>query len=402
MRRSALAFALLAGGQALGILPAAPLARLSAQQSLEESRKRLDEIRREREQLQADRERLQGQVHDLNQELDNLERQRLSTNRIVNELDTQIGGLNNQVDRMSAELLLAQDNLAEKRAVLSRRLSEIYKRGTLYNFEVLVAAESFGELLNRYKYLYLTSRQDKALVADVERLRNLVQHQRTELLDARTQLGRSRDEREAELARYGALAQERAKRLREARRSSRATDQRLSTLERDEARLNDVIAELDRRRKEDEARGVLTGGVRAPGSITTGDIGRLDWPVEGRIVYNFGKDTLPSGGVIRWNGIGIAAALGTPVKAVESGKVGLLQSLQTYGLTLILNHGNGYYSVYSHLQTATVALDAKVAKGQVIGTVGGEHSDQGPHLHFEIRGENQIALDPAEWLRKRR
>ena len=140
---------------------------------------------------------------------------------------------------------------------------------------------------------------------------------------------------------------------------------------------------------------------RSPGSITTADIGNLDWPVEGTIVYRFGRDTLPSGGIIRWNGVGIAAAVGTPVHAVESGKVRLVGQFGTYGLTIVLEHGNGYYSVYSHLQTASVKLGGTVTKGQTIGTVGGENSDYGAHLHFEIRGENQVALDPTEWLKKK-
>ena len=140
----------------------------------------------------------------------------------------------------------------------------------------------------------------------------------------------------------------------------------------------------------------------APGSITTADIGKLDWPVDGTIVYHFGRDTLPSGGIIRWNGIGIAAPVGTPVKAVEAGKVRLVGQFGTYGLTIVLEHGNGYYSLYTHLQTAGVKLGSDRGQGQTsIGTVGGENSDYGPHLHFEIRGENQIALDPTDWLRKR-
>jgi murein DD-endopeptidase MepM/ murein hydrolase activator NlpD len=71
-------------------------------------------------------------------------------------------------------------------------------------------------------------------------------------------------------------------------------------------------------------------------------------------------------------------------------------------LTIFIEHGNGYYSIYSSLQSASVPLGATVTKGQVIGTVGGANSDHGPHLHFEIRGENQIALDPTDWLQKRR
>ena len=386
---------------ALG-LPGA-LTSLSAQtpQSIEESRKRLEEIRREREELQADRERLQGQVHDLTEELDNLERQRQATNRIVNELDTQIGGLNRQGDRLNSELALAQDNLAERRAVLERRLIDIYKRGSLYSFEVMVGAESFGDLVSRYKYLFLTSRQDRALVSDVERLRDQVASRRAQLVTVRTELGRNRAEREDELKNYSDLAFERSRRLREAKRSSRTAEQRLTALERDEQRINDLIATLERERLGRE-RTSVAGAPRTPGTISTSDIGKLDWPVEGRILYRFGRDTLASGGVIRHNGIGIAAPMGTPVKAVEGGRIILAQLMQTYGLSILLDHGNGYYSFYSHLGTISAKAGDAVIRGQAIGTVGGENSDQGPHLYFEIRGESGIALDPAEWLRKRR
>jgi septal ring factor EnvC (AmiA/AmiB activator) len=366
---------------------------------MERSRKRLEEIRRERDRLQQQQERLQGQVHDVNDELHILERQRESTQKIVDEIERQIGGLSGRLDRSSAELILTEDNLAERRAVLERRLVDIYKRGALYTFQALLAAESFGDLLSRYKYLYLTSRQDRALVGDVEKLRNRVVEQRDDLLDVRKQLDRTREEREAEYTKFSELVEARARRLSQLRRTARTTEQRLSELQKDESRLNDLLASLERARR-DEVR-APGGAAPVPGSITTADIGRLDWPVEGAIVYRFGRDTLPSGGIIRWNGIGIAAEAGTPVKAVESGKVRLVGQFGTYGLTVVLEHGNGYYSVYSHLQSAEVQLSATVSRGQTIGTVGGENSDYGPHLHFEIRGENQVALNPVDWLRKR-
>ena len=375
---------------------------VSAQESpeLDQSRRRLEEIRRERDRLQEQQQRLQGQVHDVNDELSNLERQRESTQKIVDEIERQIGGLSGQLDRTSAELILAEDNLAERRAVLERRLVDIYKRGPLYTFQALLAAESFGDLLSRYKYLYLTSRQDRALVGDVEKLRNRVVDQRDDLLNVRKQLDRTREERAAEYGKFTDLVHARARRLSQLKRSARSTEQRLDSLRRDESRLNGVLAALERARRDEASRG-LTGAAPLPGSITTADLGRLDWPVEGAIVYTFGRDTLPSGGIIRWNGIGIAAGVGTQVRSVEAGKVRLVGQFGTYGLTVVLEHGNGYYSVYSHLQSAAVELGSTVTRGQAIGAVGGENSDYGPHLHFEIRGENQVALDPTEWLRKR-
>ncbi len=388
----------------MAVAPRPLRAQTTTAKELEDSRRRLEEIKNERERLERQRERLQGQAHDVSDELDNIERQRESTGRIVGEIERQIGGLSTQLDRSSAELILAQDNLAERRAVLERRLVDIYKRGPLYTFQVLLAAESFGDLLSRYKYLYLTSRQDRALVSDVERLRARVLAQRGQIVSVKDQLDHTREEREAELDRYGRIAREQEDRLSALRRSTRSTERRLSELERDQSRLNTLLASLERSRREDVARAPRAGAApaeSAPGSITTGDLGKLDWPVEGRIVYRFGRDTLPSGGVIRWNGIGIAAAVGTPIHAVESGRVRLVGQFGTYGLTVVLEHGNGYYSIYSHLNSAAVKLGAAVTRGETIGAVGGQNSDYGPHLHFEIRGENQIALDPTDWLRRR-
>lgn len=374
---------------------------LAAQGNAEESRRKLEEVRRERQRLEEERIRLQGQVQNLGAELENLERQRQSTNRIVNALEEQIAGLNSQVDRAGADLVLVQDNLAEKRAVLSRRLTEIYKRGQLYTFEVLVAAQSFGDLLSRYKYLYLQSRQDKFLVGDVEKLTAQVLKRRGEILQAKSQLDLSKEEREAELQRYGRLVEERGRKLRDARTSRTRTEQQLTALEKDEARLNDLLAELERARRNAAARGTTTGA-NQPATLSTNDLGKLDWPVDGPILYNFGPQRLPSGATIRHNGIGIGAPTGTSIKAVEAGRVERVFTFSTYGLTLILDHGDGYRSLYMHLNSAAVREGTQVAKGQVIGTTGGQGSDAGPQLYFEIRGPRGAALDPTDWLKARR
>jgi septal ring factor EnvC (AmiA/AmiB activator) len=237
-------------------------------------------------------------------------------------------------------------------------------------------------------------------VTDIARLESRIRQQRGELVNVQEDLDRRREERASELKSYEQLAQERSAKLGRLRRSSESTRERLSVLERDEATLNEVLAGLERARRNTRSgtpRPTAPGG----GDLTTADLGSLDWPVQGRILFQFGRDTLRSGAVVRRNGIGIAAAVGTPVKAVSSGRVALVQRLGTYGLTVVLEHGNGYFSLYMQLATASVAKDDTVVRGAAIGTVGGANTDDGPHLYFEIRGENQIALDPTDWLRRR-
>jgi len=69
---------------------------------------------------------------------------------------------------------------------------------------------------------------------------------------------------------------------------------------------------------------------------------------------------------------------------------------------VLLDHGGGYYTFYGYLADAAVTKGQRVLKGEVVGHVGGQSSDEGPHLHFEIRGQGGIALDPANWLKGRR
>ena len=367
-------------------------------QQLRDNQQRLESIRRERSDVEQELERLRTQVHSLSDELANIERQKETTNRIVNELDRQIYALSDQIDRTTVDLLLAQNALAEKRAVLERRLVDISKRGALYGYQVLLAAESFGDLLSRYKYLYLVSRQDRLLANDMSKLQRRIGRERQTLVDGRDVLGRRKNERTVELDRYLSLERERQTSLRETRRSAREALQRLSELERDEKSLNDRIVALERARREAEARGAATPAA----AITSADLGQLDWPVQGRIVYQFGTATGPNNTRLPWHGIGIAAPAGTPVRAIAGGTVSLAGPLGTYLTSVLVDHGGGYYSFYGYLSDATVAHGERVIKGQILGHVGGGSSDQGPHLHFEIRGQGGIALDPVNWLKTRR
>lgn len=400
-RRSATATALVwALSLCLGAsVPSGILAQQPAQDStLQRSQQRLLEIRRERERLQQETERLRGRVHSLASELTNIEQQVQTTGRIVSELDLQVAAMGSQIERTTADLIVAEDALSEKRAILEHRLSEISKRGSLYAARVLLGAESFGDLISRYKYLYLISRQDRQLVAEVKALRDRVSDQRDGLLNLRNSLTNRREERAQENERFRQLERQRQQSLRDSEREQRRMEARLAQLVRDESRLNGLIVELERRRLAAER---AAGATARAGTIRTSDLGQLDWPVNGDIIYRFGRQQLPNNTTIRWNGIGIATPTGTPVKAIAAGTVRVAQPLGTYGLSVVIDHGGGYYSVYGFLAEASVRQGQQIQRGHVIGTSGGANSDQGPHVHFEIRGQGGAALDPIAWLRRR-
>ncbi|MGI9045082.1 MAG: murein hydrolase activator EnvC family protein [Gemmatimonadaceae bacterium] len=389
MRRAAFAVG-------VALLLAGPLAAQEADARIRAQQQELAKIRREREELQRRMKGLQGRVHDIREEVNNLDRQHNATVRVVRSLDQQLTTLNGEVENTTANLVRAQDEVQVKRAVLRKRLVEIYKRGPLYTFDVMLSARSFGDLVARYKYLHILAQRDRAVVSRVDQLRSQIIAQRRQLVSLQSGVEQNRIEKAREAERLSSLEAARTTSLRRAQQDQKKAESRLAELARTERRLNNVIAEFEAARR--RAASGPNAAAAAPSSIRTSDLGQLDWPVDGSIIYRFGRVVNPNNTTTRWNGIGIAASTGTSVKSVSAGVVVLADVMGTYGNTIILEHGGGDYSVYGSLSRIGVSKGARVTKGQVIGAIGATDPSLPPHLHFEIR-RGGPAVDPLSWLR---
>jgi murein hydrolase activator len=385
-------------------LCAPPAARA---QQIDDQREELEALRRERADLERRMSELRGTVHELNEEVANIDRQADATARLVRALDRQLAQIGTEIAGVTAQLGGTETELERKRSTLHRRVRDIYKRGPMYEREALLAAQSFGDLVTRYKYLHELARRDRALVHRVEQLRNDAVRQRTVLVGLQETVEETRRERAHEEGRLRALERLRSASLANAERAAALTAVRLAEIRRDEAALTRVIAnavDAERRRAARIAAGGRTRGAPsrpADGTMRASGAGQLDWPVDGSFLYDFGREQRANNTAVRWNGIGIKAPAGTPVLAVAAGKVLEVSRFGTYGLTVIVEHGGGDYSIYGSLGRAEVIKGASVAKGQTLGTVGISDPELGPHLHFEIR-QGGPAVDPKIWLRQRR
>ncbi len=404
VRRATALFCLVVGGAAPALAqqqpPVAP-APQSAADRIRAQREELDRIRSERAELQRRMRELQNTVHDLGEERTNIERQREATARALRSLDSQINSLGAEEKGTSSDLVHAQDELAVKRALLQHRVREIYKRGAMYSVEAFISAQSFGELVARYKYLHLVAQRDRALVLRVETLGMLIGRQRETLMQLKNDVEMSRQEKADEEKRLRSLEDQRTRSLAQAQAKQKQTEERLQQIARDETRLSSLITTLETERR--RVAGRAGNPPASTSTLKTSDIGKLDWPVDGEILYRFGRAINPNNTTIRWNGVGIAAPANSMVRAVAAGTVAeVLQSFGTYGPTVVMQHGGGSYSIYSSLGVIQVAKGARINKGQPIGTVGTTDPELGPHLHFEIRPEGRQAVDPLEWLRTRK
>lgn len=379
----------------------ADLRAQDSRRELRESQLRLEQIRADRQKLQEEMAGLRTRLRDASRELTNIERQRIASAGALRELELQTDVLNTTVEETTNQRAQTQVRLIAKEAAMRQRLRAIYKRGPLNDLRVLLSAESFSELLSRYKYLKLITLYEQLLVTEVSNLEKALTQQEMDLRDGIAQLELLREEKETEVERLRAVEAQRNQTLRQYRARQQTAQGKLDQLAKDEAAVTSAITELENRRRNDEAR----TGDRAASTLTTRDLGALNWPVEGNVVFKFGPERKPNGVVIPYHGIGISAPVGTPVKAVESGTVASANALEGYGLTIVISHGGGAYTLYMRLKQINVRQGQSITAGQVIGEVGGAGTEHGPHLEFQVRVPTNgvpVAVNPQDWLRARR
>lgn len=188
----------------------------------------------------------------------------------------------------------------------------------------------------------------------------------------------------------------------------------LSKLIADRKALEQLLAQLERARKAREAReareraqqkrnkggrGVAVKEEWAPlpaGAPFTNLQGKLSWPTAGNIITHFGSPIGQS--ELKYNGVLISAPVGQPVKAIYQGRVVFANSLRGLGLLIIVDHGDGYLSLYGHNQSLYKKVGAIVKTGEVIAAVGDSDSSGQPGLYFEIR-HNSKPLNPERWCK---
>ena len=388
---------LIAVGLAAGLAPVVAHGQ-SAEQRLRQQQEELETIRRERSDLQRRLGELQGRAHDLTEEASILRRQADATSRLVRSLDGQLTFIQHDVDSTNLSLAKAEQEVVRKRTALEQRLVDIYKRGPMYTTEALLSAKTFGELVGRYKYLHELALYDRSVVDQVQTLVTGIEGKKTLLVRLLGEIERNREEQAREVDRLRSMESSRRGSLVQVQQTQKQVQERLTRIQRDEQRIAQLLATLEEARRRADARpnAAPAGGA----GLKTSDFGKLDWPVEGTIIYRFGRAVNPNNTLIRWNGIGIEAPSGTGVRAVAAGDVMLVTTVGTYGLTIFVQHGGGDYSVYASLSRADVRVGQPVTKGQIIGAVGSADPELAPHLHFERRPKGR-ATDPLTWLQSR-
>ena len=298
-----------------------------------------------------------------------------------------------------ADLSYRQNKLADLKSDYARWVVNTYKKGKVRDLSLVLNSESLNQALVRAKYLRFFSDQERRMIAGIRNEIAKIDQLNESLSTDLTILQESIREKETEELAYMSKKDKKRVLVKQLRWTSRNLGKQLDDKQAEYDKLYQIIVALEKQRKQREKSGERPPEYALDSKNFKKNKGKLPWPVKGTILHKYGKQrdaTLKT--TINNTGIDIRAGSGEKVSAVFTGVVSMITYLSGFGNTIILDHGGGYYSVYSHLDEVLVRLDDLVETGENIALVGDSGSLEGSKLHFALFS-NQQTENPQNWLR---
>lgn len=291
--------------------------------------------------------------------------------------------------KLRAEMARAEVDLDRHRKALAWQLRLAYATGREEWMRLVLTQQDPVALSRRLVYYGYITRQRGTLLQQVQEEINALETAAAALkeqLDALADLGKRQ---EARLAEVSAARLVRAKAVQTIDRDLGSRQDKLGRLRRDARGLEQLMARLER-----ESR---TPARKADPLPDTGPAQQVkDLPLRGRMVARFGQPR--ADGLLRWDGMVLAAPAGSDVRAVRAGRVVYADWLPGMGQLVVLDHGKGFMSLYGHNQDLLKKTGDAVRQGEVISRVGDSGGQGSPGLYFEVR-RNGKPINPKEWVR---
>ena len=289
-----------------------------------------------------------------------------------------------QIKEITARAAALQVSAESERPDVEARLVQIYKNGHAGYWRMLLAVDDLRSIGRAYRTAAALTRIDRDRVQ---------QHART--------LQALADQRKALQAKAADMAKLQAQAAAARAAIDRAVAARTALVESIDAR-RDLNAQLTG--ELEAAAQKLQGAVADLGRTATVALplrpfrGALAWPAPGIVIQRFGRPPSGRAGAASNNGIELSLAEGQPVRAVHEGTVAFADQFTGYGNLVILDHGDGAFSLYGHLSSLAVAKGDRVDAQATVGASGRNPSGN-PALYFELRVDGK-PVDPLQWLRK--
>lgn len=409
-------------------------AGVASAQDTRDTEKKLRELRKELQQIGSERRKLEGQRGEATRAVRQADEAVGQSTRALGETRAAIVREQAALGDLQQRRIELQSSLAGQREVLARLLRAAYMTGGDAPLKVMLSQDQVARA-NRELAYYAALQRDRAArirdistrLAELQQVETDIGQKRTALAEAQkrqqaelAEVARQRGQRAATLAQVDAKYQDKASREKALGQDARALEKLLAQLRAAAAKAARERAAADARARREEAAQAkrdaapATATTRKPGTPATSRsprvaqpaprianaapiaVGGAGWPLAGQLLAGFGG-TMPDGSAS--SGLLIGAAAGTPVRAVADGQVVFAEWMSGYGLLCIVDHGNGYMSLYAHNDALMKDVGSAVRKGEGVGSVGNSGGQGQPALYFELRRSGR-PVNPSVWLRR--
>ncbi|BBT38039.1 murein hydrolase activator EnvC family protein [Pseudomonas putida] len=405
--------------------------RAQTQQQLEATRQDIAELKKMLGKLQEEKSGVQKDLKSTETEIGDLEKQ-------VEALQQELKKTEGELERLDTEKKKLQSARVEQQRLIAIQARSAYQSGREEYLKLLLNQqnpEKFARTLTYYDYLSKarleqlrtfneTLRQLANVEQDISRQQAQLLAQRGNLDSRRQELEAVRNERRQVLAKLNTDMQARDQKLQSRQQDQAELTKVLKTIEEtlvrqareaEEARKKALLAQQQAEEQRRQQQALAANEEEAPKKVRTtlGPLvssegasyggafsaarGKLPWPVNGRLLARFG-DARGGDDRAKWDGVMIGANPGTQVRAVHGGRVVFADWLRGAGLLVILDHGNGYLSLYGHNQSLLKRAGDIVKAGEAISTVGDSGGQDSSGLYFAIRQQGR-PTDPSQWCR---
>lgn len=381
----------------------------------------IEQVKKDIQQLQQLLKQTQGAKSGAERELQRTEESMGELEKKVRQLEEQIKNTQHDLGQLNKQETKLQKQRLRQQELIALQGRAVYQAGHSEPLRLLLNQQQPGHLhhnLTYYQYMHKARaeqvnryNQTLAQISDVQARisaqQSSLEQQKKAVLDDREKLAELRQQRKQAVAKLARQQQQQQKQLDTKKRDQQELNALLKTIDEalarqaQEERLRLERAQaIARQQQNSNATGAplvqVSSAFTHPGGQFDKARGKLPWPVSGALIAQFGAARGDSRS--QWDGVLIQAQEGATVHAIHPGRVVFADWLRGAGLLIILDHGNGYLSLYGHNQSLLSSTGDTVAAGQAIATVGNSGGQANTALYFGIRKQGK-ALDPSQWCR---
>jgi septal ring factor EnvC (AmiA/AmiB activator) len=389
---AAVALGLLAGGPAGVAVAHDPdrVAKADLSRDIKKEKKELQKLKKNLEAEKRKRRAARRKEKSILSALESSDRNVTLKRRELSSINRKLRSHTKSAERLEGDIRSLQEDVDSKKDRVRSQVRKLYQQSRLSNLGILFASADYYDFLKRYYYLSLISQKENRLLSSYRTALDRLGDKQEKMESAQKELLNSRREVAAKLREVKAEKRKKGRILASVRKDSRLHEQAIEELEDSANRVTGLIQRLEKKRKTSLSAGAF---FRAKG--------RLDWPTAGKVVAFFGRQKHPKfGTLINKKGIEIRSRLGEPIRSIYGGKVAFADWFKGFGLLVIIDHGNNYFSLYAHAAKLMVSAGDRVKTHQIIGQIGETGLTGDANLYFEIR-KGAEAVNPLTWLKKR-